>query len=280
MSKTKVAFHGKAGAYGAIASHTLYPNYELIESTSFQDVFDKVEQGVAKFGVVPVENSTVGRVTDVHNILRSTNLHIIREHFMQINHCLSAPKGATLESVENVYSHPQALAQCEQSLKNHGFCVNATSDTAGAAKFVADEGVLTKASLSSEYAAEKYNLEILVKNFQDSEQNTTRFLVVSKEALSHSYDQGMYITTLLFKIKNRPASLYKVLGAFATNDVNLVKIESYLCDGNLKSAEFSVDIEGHLDEKRMKNAMRELRFFTTSVKVIGCYPAHKFRKNM
>ncbi|MFT7144401.1 MAG: prephenate dehydratase [Alphaproteobacteria bacterium] len=280
MPKFKIALQGKIGAYSYLACQHLYPNLQALECHSFRDVMDRVKSGEAKYGMIPVENSTAGRVADVHNLLREMDVNIIREYFMPINHCLLAPKGTTLKTIKTVYSHVQALSQCDLNISKNGFRKQEMADTAGAAKWVSEQAGNECAAISSEPSAKEYGLEVLVNGYQDTGHNTTRFIVVSQGALEHSFDQGSYITTIVFKVKNMPAALYKVLGGFATNKVNVLKIESYFVDGGFKSTQFCMDIEAHIDEKRMKNAMKELGFFANSVKILGCYPAHKFRKQL
>lgn len=280
MSKGKniIAFMGVAGANGDLACRQAYPYMETLPCPSFEDVFDAVEKGKAELGIIPIENSHAGRVAEIHNLLPRTKLYIVAEIFQRIEHQLLAPKGATLETIKTVYSHPQALMQCRENLKKLKLKPEAYASTASAAKDIAAWEDVTKASISSSLAAELYGLKTLKKNFEDSDNNTTVFIVISREPVDPDPRKGKVLTTLLIEIRNIPAALYKVLGGFATNGVNLLKIESYIPGGNSDSAKFFLTFEGHNSARNVQLAIEELGFFCKSVRVIGVYHAAKERK--
>lgn len=278
MSKNIIAFMGVAGANADLACRQAYPYMETLPCASFDDVFDAVEQGKAALGIIPIENSQAGRVAEIHNILPRTSLHIVGEVFQRIEHHLVAAKGATLETLKTVYSHPQALMQCKDSLIKLKLRGETYSNTATAAKDVASWNDPTKAAIASTLAAELYGLTILQKNIEDSTSNTTVFVTISAEPIDPDPKKGAVLTTLLFAIRNIPAALYKALGGFATNGVNLQKIESYIPGGNSQSAQFFITFEGHPSEKPVQLALEELGFFCKSVRVIGVYHAAKERK--
>ena len=269
---------GVAGANADLACRQAYPYMETLPCSSFDGVFDAVEKGQATLGIIPIENSQAGRVAEIHNILPRTELHIVGELFQHIEHQLVAPKGATLKTIKTVYSHPQALMQCRENLKKLNLKTETYSNTATAAKDVAAWNDPTKAAVASTLAAELYGLTILKKNIEDADNNTTVFVTISREPADPDPKKGAVLTTLLFAIRNIPAALYKSLGGFATNGVNLQKIESYIPGGNSQSAQFFITFEGHPSEKPVQRALEELGFFCKSVRVIGVYHAAKERK--
>jgi prephenate dehydratase len=278
MAKNIIAFMGVAGANADLACRQAFPYMETLPCASFDDVFVAVEKGKAELGIIPIENSQAGRVAEIHNILPHAKLHIVGEVFQRIEHHLVAVKGATLDTVKTVYSHPQALMQCSQNLKKLGVKTETYSNTATAAKDVAEWKDPNKAAVASSLAAELYGLKILKKNIEDSDSNTTVFVTISREPADPDPKKGAVLTTLLFAIRNIPAALYKALGGFATNGVNLQKIESYIPGGNSQSAQFFITFEGHPSQKPVQLALEELGFFCKSVRVIGVYHAAKERK--
>jgi prephenate dehydratase len=278
---TKIAFQGAFGANSDMACRAVYPNCETIPCFGFDDAFSAVQTGAADLAMIPVENSTAGRVADVHYLLPQGGLHIIGEHYQPIQHHLLAAKGAKLSDIKRVESHVQALAQCRNWLKRHGIQPVVHADTAGAAQDISKRGDPTVAAIASDLAGKIYGLESLATNIADSDEeggskNTTRFLILSREAIEPSPESAC-ITTLLFRVRSVPAALYKALGGFATNGVNITKLESYLVDGNFTAAQFYVDVEGHPQNMPLRLALEELAFFAHDAKILGVYPAHPFR---
>ncbi len=265
---------GVEGANADLACRQKEPYMHTLALPSFEDVFAAVEDGRARLGMIPIENSQAGRVAEIHNILPRTNLHIVGEHIQHIEHYLVAPKGATFEGIKHVYSHPQALLQCRQNLLGMKVETHPYSNTAQAAKDVAAWNDPTKAALASELAAELYGLDVVKAGLQDSDDNITVFVVFSKEAYDPEPDKGITLTSLLFELRNIPAALYKSLGGFATNGVNINKLESYIRGGHFtESSQFFMTFEGHPSEPRVQRALEELGFFTKKVKVLGVYLA-------
>lgn len=273
-AENTIAFMGVEGANADLACRQKEPYMHTLALPSFEDVFTAVEEGRARLGMIPIENSQAGRVAEIHNILPRTKLHIVAEHIQRIEHCLMAPKGATLEGITDIYSHPQALLQCRQHLLEMKVTTHPYSNTAQAAKDVAAWGDKSKAALASELAAELYGLDILKPSFQDADDNITVFVVFSKEAHDPDPEKGITLTSLLFELRNIPAALYKAMGGFATNNVNITKLESYIRGGHFDdSSQFFFTFEGHPNEPRVQRALEELGFFTKKVKVLGVYHA-------
>lgn len=272
-SKNIIAFQGVAGAHSDLACRQAYPYVETVAYQSFDEVIEAVETDKAEMCMIPIENSHAGRVAEIHNLLPKTNLHIVSEHFMPIEHHLLGVKGATTDSIKTVYSHPQALMQCKEHLKKHGFKTHGHSNTATAASDIAEWNDKTKGALASKLAAELYGLEVIKENMHDAKDNTTVFIAMSKEAVDPDPKKGKVMTSLIFTARNIPAALYKALGGFATNHVNLSKLESYIPSGTSKTAQFFVCFEGHPSQKNVQLALEELGFFCQKVKVLGVYPA-------
>jgi prephenate dehydratase len=245
---------------------------------SFEEAFAAVREGKARLAMIPIDNSIAGRVADIHHILPHSGLHIVGEHFQRVEHCLLALKSAKTEDLTEAHSHVHALGQCRKALKALGLNAVVHADTAGAAQDVAAWGDPTKAAISSSLAAEIYGLKILKRNIEDAEHNTTRFLVMSKTPKRPKQGDGPSITSFVFRVRSVPAALYKALGGFATNKVNITKLESYIIDPFFTVAQFYVDVDGHMDDEAMKFAFEELGFFTTDLKVLGVYPASSFRR--
>lgn len=274
---TRVVFQGEPGAYSHLACQHLYPNDEIVACSTFVEALQKVEAGEAEVAVIPLENSTAGRVEEIYRQVPKTHLHIISEHFQPVNHCLMAVKGAT---PEYVISHPQALAQCHDKIVKRKLEPRAEFDTAGAAQLLAQSGDLTGSAIASELAADLYDLEILQPHFEDVAGNTTRFLIFAREAKPPVFEKSKdFITSLLFDVRNIPAALYKALGGFATNGLNLIKIESYMDGKTLNSSRFHIDVACHIEDPAMKRAIEELQYFSNSVRWLGTYPAHPFRQH-
>jgi prephenate dehydratase len=227
--------------------------------------------------MIPIDNSIAGRVADIHHFLPASNLHIIGEHFLRIQFSLLGVPGATLDSIRTVHSHVHALGQCRKVIRQHGLKPVIAGDTAGAAREVAEAADPTMAAISPPLAAEIYGLEVLQADVEDEEHNTTRFVVLSREFVRAPRDQGPVVTSFLFNVRNIPAALYKALGGFATNGVNMTKLESYMVGGHFAATQFLAEVDGHPDDRGVALALEELEFFTTDVKVLGVYPADPAR---
>ena len=236
-----------------------------------------VERGDADLAMIPVENTIAGRVGDIHHLLPGTSLHMIAEHFMPIRFQLMALPGTPLKQVKTAHSHIMALGQCRDFLRQHGIQAVIAADTAGAARIVAETGDPSVAAIAPELAAEVYGLDILARNIEDAEHNTTRFVIMAREPVEHDAEDGPTVTAFLFQVRNIPAALYKAMGGFATNGVNMTKLESYQIDGSFTATQFYAEIEGHPDDRHVQLALEELGFFSTSLKIIGVFPAHPER---
>ncbi|MBP7336311.1 prephenate dehydratase [Niveispirillum sp.] len=277
MPASTIAYQGAPGANSDLACRSVFPDMVTLPCASFEDAFAAVHEGKAKLAMIPVENSVAGRVADIHHLLPHGGLHIIGEHYQRVVHCLVAPKGATMEGLTEVHSHIQALSQCRNYLRERGLKPVNNADTAGAAADVARWNDPTKAAISSDLAAEIYGLQVLAEGIEDAAHNTTRFLILAREP--NVPERGTdSVTTFVFRVRSRPAALYKALGGFATNGVNITKLESYLVDGRFTAAQFYIDVEGHPEERSLRLAMEELGFFASEVKFLGVYPAHPFRR--
>lgn len=273
----KIAFQGAHGAYSDLACKTLYPGVETLPCATFEDAFNAVNNGDTDLAMIPVDNTIAGRVADVHHLLPASDLFIIQEHFQPIRHALLGVKGVTADQLKYVHSHIHALPQCKDMVKRLGLKAHVHADTAGAAEEVAQRQDPEHAAIASTLAAEIYDLDILEEDVQDADHNMTRFLVLSPEPEMPVLQEDLaVITSLLFKVRNIPASLYKALGGFATNGLSLAKLESYV-DANFQAALFYCDVEGHPESRHFKLAMEELGFFASDVKFLGSYPAHDFR---
>lgn len=275
----RIAFQGRPGAYSHMACRQHYPELEPLPCHSFEDAFAAVREGEARLAMIPVDNSVAGRVADVHHLLPRGGLHIVAEHFLRVNHQLLAVPGANLETIRIVESHVHAIGQCRDFIRRHGYEARVVADTAGAAAEVAAARDPSRAAIASRLAAEIYGLVVLASDIEDAEHNTTRFLVLAREPRWPSLRDGPVITTFTFRVRNRPAALYKALGGFATNGVNMVKLESYI-DGAFAQARFYADIMGHPEEDRVRYAFEELRFFSHNVEILGVYPADPFRERV
>ncbi len=273
-----IAFMGVEGANADLACRQKEPYMHTLPVASFEDVFEAVDSGRARLGMIPIENSQAGRVAEIHNILPHTNLHIVAEHIQKVEHHLLGPKGAKTGDVKEVYSHPQALMQCRKYLREHHFNSNIWSNTATAAKNVAEWKDNTKAAIASGLAAELYGLEILERNIEDADDNITLFVLLAKEPVDPDPSEGRTLTSLLFELRNVPAALYKALGGFATNGIDMIKLESYIKGGGSTEAQFFMTFEGNPAEQHVKRAIEELGFFSRRVKVLGVYLADEKRR--
>lgn len=277
----KVAYQGVEGAYSHLACYHVYPKYEAIACKSFDDTMYLVEEDKADIAMIPMENSTAGRVEEIYRLIPKMKLYIVAEHFEPVNHCLLALRGSSMKDIKSVSSHPQALAQCKQNIELNNLIAKAKFDTAGSAEELFLMKDKTHSAIASSLAAEIYNLDILDEAFQDLKNNTTRFLILSKEYLVPKFKKKRsYITSVIFEVSNIPASLYKVLGGFATNGVNIIKIESYASNGTLSISQFHIDIDGHPQEQNVKRALEELAYFANSVKMLGTYIPHPLRDTL
>ena len=272
-----MAFQGEPGANSHIAIREAYPDYEPLPCRTFEDALNAVAAGDAKLGMIPIENSLAGRVADIHHLMPTAGLHIVGEWFLPIRNQLMAPRGATLAGLQFVESHVMALGQCRNFLRKLGVKTMVAADTAGAAREVAERGDKARAAIASTLAAEIYGLDILAPDIEDESHSTTRFLVLSRERRWAPRGQGLVITTFVFQVRNIPAALYKGLGGFATNAVNMTKLESYMIEGNFFATQFYADVEGHPEDRGLKLALDELNFFSEKISILGVYPAHRFR---
>ncbi|MER6082286.1 prephenate dehydratase [Streptomyces sp. NPDC001833] len=274
---TTAAYQGEPGSNSATAARALYPEGDELPCTSFEQALDAVTFGAADVAVIPVDNSAAGRVADVHHLLPESGLLIVAEYFLAIRFDLMGVPGATLDQVERVRSHVHALGQCRKVLREGGWRTLVTDDTAGAAREVAELGDPRHAALAPPAAAGLYGLDVLRAGVEDDPDNTTRFVVLSRDAVIAPDNGEPTMTSLFFCVRNIPSALYKALGGFASSGVNLTKIESYQMGAGVNPSRFYVEIEGHPDDERVALALHELRFFSSEVRVLGVYPAHPHR---
>jgi prephenate dehydratase len=273
----KIAFQGEPGAYSHQACIAAFPDLEPLPCPAFEDAFAAVQEGRAGLALIPIENSLAGRVADIHHIMPDSKLHIIGEHFERVHHHLLALPGAKLSDIKTVRSHVHALGQCRKFLREHGIKAVVSGDTAGAAAEVAERKDKTLGAIAGEQAAKLYGLVSLAQGIEDAEHNTTRFLVMSREAKEPAPGSVPCITTFMFRVRNVPAALYKAMGGFATNGINMTKLESYQINGTFTATLFYADVEGHPEDVGLRNALEELDFFSREVRILGVYPAHPFR---
>jgi len=272
----RIAFQGELGAYSHQACAQARPDFSPVPCQTFEDVVEMTRSGAVDLGMLAVENSTYGRVADVHSLLPKAGLHIVDEAFVRVHVNLLGVKGAKLADVTEAHGHVVILPQCAGFLKEHGIKGKVSSDNARAAREVAEGGDKTRAALASELAAEIYGLDVLARHIEDHKNNTTRFLVMSRHA-DHSRRSDRMVTTFTFRVRNIPAALYKAMGGFATNGVNMTKLESYMVGGTFTATEFYADIEGHPEDANVKLALEELAYFTTQIQILGVYPSDRVR---
>ena len=277
MTARRIAYQGEPGANSHLVCKEHYPEWEALACASFEDVFAAVESGEADLAMIPIDNSIAGRVADIHHFLPDSGLHIIGEHFLRIQFTLMGVPGSSLETIRTVHSHVHALGQCRKVIREHGLTPVVSGDTAGAAREVAESGDPTQAAIAPPLAAEIYGLEVLADDVEDEDHNTTRFVVLSRELVEAPPDNGPVVTSFVFNVRNLPAALFKALGGFATNGVNMTKLESYMVGGHFTATQFLAEVDGHPKDVAVANALEELAFFTTDVKVLGVYPADAFR---
>ncbi|MBV9347829.1 MAG: prephenate dehydratase [Pseudolabrys sp.] len=278
MAKKKIIFQGELGANSHIACKEAYPGHEPVPAPTFEDCFTALGNGDVDLGMIPIENSVAGRVADIHHLMPDSGLHIVAEHFLPIRNQLMAPKGASLKTIKTVQSHVMALGQCRGVIRELKLKPVVAADTAGSAREVAEAKDTSRAAIASRLAAEIYGLEILKENVEDASHSTTRFIVLSREKKWAPHGKGKVITTFVFRVRNLPAALYKALGGFATNGVNMTKLESYMVGGNFFATQFYADVEGHPDDRALVHALEELGFFSNELTILGVYPAHAFRE--
>jgi len=274
-----IAFQGEPGANSDTASRDMYPSMEPLPCPTFEDAFIAVESGKADLAMIPIENTIAGRVADIHHLLPESRLHIVAEYFLPIHFQLMVLPGARMEGIRSVYSHIHALGQCRKVIRKHRWKPVVAGDTAGAARLVSEEGDPAKAALAPRLAADPYHLDIVAENVEDTDNNVTRFVVLSKEKhwAARTDPAEKMMTTFVFRVRNVPAALYKAMGGFATNGVNMTKLESYQLGGKFFSTQFYADIEGHPDDPNVALALEELGFFSREVRILGVYAAHPFR---
>ncbi|HEX7738039.1 MAG TPA: prephenate dehydratase [Marmoricola sp.] len=269
----RIAYQGEPGANSHMVCREHYPDWVAVPCASFEDVFATVQAGDAELAMIPIDNSLAGRVSDIHHFLPTSSLHIIGEHFLRIQFALMGTPDATIEGLRTVHSHVHALGQCRRIIREHGLTPIISGDTAGAAREISEAADPTQAAIAPPLAAEIYGLKILARDVEDEDHNTTRFVVLSPEPVIARSDNGPVVTSFVFNVRNLPAALYKALGGFATNGVNMTKLESYMVGGEFTATQFLAEVDGHPDHLPVQRALEELAFFTTDVRILGVYPA-------
>jgi prephenate dehydratase len=278
--RKKIAFQGEAGANSHIACSQAYRTHEPLPCPTFEDTFAAVRTGRAELAMIPIDNSVAGRVADIHHLMPQSGLHIVGEWFLPVQHQLMATKRASLKTIKTVESHVHALGQCRNIIRALHLKAVVAADTAGAAREVAEAGDVTRAALATKLAAKIYRLKILKKDVADAKHNTTRFVVLARQPKWASRKERRVVTTFVFQVRNIPAALYKALGGFATNGINMTKLESYMVDGNFAATQFYADVQGHPKDRALELALEELAFVSQpkSLKILGVYPGHRFRE--
>ncbi|PYE46904.1 prephenate dehydratase [Rhizobium sp. PP-WC-2G-219] len=276
----RISFQGEYGANSDMASRDMFPTMDPLPCQTFEDAFLAVENGEADLAMIPIENTIAGRVADIHHLLPESRLHIIGEYFMPIRFQLMVLPGVSRSEIRTVHSHIHALGQCRKIVRANGWKPIVAGDTAGAAKLVAETGDRSMAALAPRLAANLYKLDIVAENVEDTENNVTRFVVLSRDEkpIRRDAPSDLIVTTFVFNVRNIPAALYKALGGFATNGINMTKLESYQIGGKFIATQFYADIDGHPDDANVKRALEELRFFSEKVRILGSYPAHPMRR--
>jgi prephenate dehydratase len=279
MSKL-ISFQGEPGANSHIAAQEVHPDYEPLPCPTFEDAFAAVQEGQAELAMIPIENSIAGRVADIHHLLPTSGLHIVGEHFLPIHFQLMSVAAADLGTIKHVYSHVHALGQCRKIIRKLGLKAHVAGDTAGSAREVAEAGDPTRASLAPRLAAGVYGLKILAEDVEDEAHNTTRFVILSKTPRWAAPSEGPIATSFVFRVRNLPAALYKALGGFATNGINMTKLESYMLEGEFLATQFYAEVDGHPDDINLKRALEELEFFSKEMRILGVYQAAPFREKV
>ncbi len=275
----RIAFQGERGANSDTACRNMYPKMEPLPCATFEDAFNAVETGKADLAMIPIENTIAGRVADIHHLLPESRLHIVGEYFLPIRFHLMVVKGASISDIKSVHSHIHGLGQCRKIVRKHRWKAVVAGDTAGAARMVAEEGDPSMAALAPPLAAKLYGLKVLAENVEDHHNNVTRFVILAKTKswAQRKSPRDTLMTTFVFRVRNVPAALYKAMGGFATNGVNMTKLESYQLGGSFFATQFYADIEGHPDDRSVKLALEELEFFSAETRILGVYPGHPFR---
>jgi prephenate dehydratase len=273
----RIAYQGEAGANSHIACGEVFPAMTPMPCAAFEDALAAVKTGEAELAMIPIENTIAGRVADIHHMLPASGLHIVGEHFLPIRFQMMAIRGAKLKGIRDVYSHVHAIGQCRKIIRKLGVRAHIAGDTAGAARQVAEWNDPTKAAFAPRLAAEVYGLDVLAEDVEDEKHNTTRFVVLSKTAVAAAAGTANTLTTFIFDVRNIPAALYKALGGFATNGVNMTKLESYMVGGSFNATMFLADIEGHPSDPPVARALEELKFFSTELRILGVYAASPLR---
>jgi len=275
----RIAFQGDFGANSDMACRDMFPTMEPLPSATFEDAFQALENGDADLAMIPIENTIAGRVADIHYLLPESRLHIVGEYFMPIHFQLMVLPGVKREEIHTVHSHIHALGQCRKVIRANGWKAVVAGDTAGSAKMVAEKGDRSMAALAPRLAADLYGLEIMAENVEDTEDNVTRFVILSREEkwVQRNDPSEVIVTTFVFNVRNIPAALYKAMGGFATNGINMTKLESYQLGGKFVATQFYADIEGHPDDAPVRRALEELRFFSEKVRILGTYKGHPMR---
>jgi prephenate dehydratase len=275
-----ISFQGEPGANSHIACEEAYPDWQVLPCPTFEDAFAAVNEGQAGLAMIPIENSIAGRVADIHHLLPTSGLHIIGEHFLPIHFQLMSVPEADLGTIRSVHSHVHALGQCRKIIRKLGLKAHVAGDTAGSAREVAEWKDPTRASLAPRMAEKIYGLKILAEDVEDEAHNTTRFVILSKTPQWAPVGQGPTVTSFVFRVRNLPAALYKALGGFATNGINMTKLESYMLEGEFLATQFYAEVDGHPEDTNLKRALEELDFFSRELRILGVYPAASFREKI
>src|SRR5438105_9753211 len=273
----KIAFQGELGANSHLAITEAYPRAEPLPCPTFEDALSAISSGEAALGMIPIENSVAGRVADIHHLLPASGLYIVAEWFLPIRHQLMAVRGSKLTDIKTVESHVHALGQCRRIIRKLGIKPIVAADTAGSARDVSERKDKSVAAIASRLAADIYGLDILAEDVEDEAHNTTRFVVLAREANWAKQNSGPLVTTFVFRVRNLPGALYKALGGFATNGVNMTKLESYMVDGEFSATKFYAAVDGHPEDRGLAFALEELKFFSREFRIVGVYPGHPFR---
>ena len=275
--KERIAYQGEPGANSHLACLEVYGDFEPVGCPTFEDAIAAVKSGDARYAMIPIENSLAGRVADIHHLLPDSGLYIIGEHFLPIRFQLMGLKGSKTSRITDVYSHVHALGQCRKIIRKHGFKAHVAGDTAGSARQVAEWKDPSRAALAPRLAAEIYGLDILAEDVEDEQHNTTRFVILAAEPDTTEPNGGQMVTTFIFNVRNVPAALYKAMGGFATNGINMTKLESYQVNGEFVATMFYADIDGHPSQRPVQLALEELAFFSTELRILGSYRASPYR---
>ena len=275
--KIKVVFQGEKGAYSHLACLEVFPKMEIVGCSTFEEVFQLAKDNSEYKIMIPIENSLAGRVADIHYLIPKYKLQIHAEHFQKVSHNLLGIKGSKIKDIKTVMSHAQAIGQCQKIISQNNLKTIISTDTAGSAKYISEKNDKSESAIASELAAKIYNLEILKSNVEDESGNITRFFIMGKDKKHPDLGDKKYITSCIFKLKSIPAALYKALGGFATNGVNLCKLESFSVKNTFDQVNFYIDIEGHIEDPSLQKALEELGFHTQKLDILGVYEAHKFR---